>query len=361
MDERRFRLAETHLTEAVAEGRLLGAAMQVARNGKAMPVIAVGRRESAIDGAPVLMDTPFLIASITKPVVCAAVMKKVEEGCLSLSDRVAAHLPDFGRMNKESVTVRHLLTHTSGLPDMLPDNRALRQTHQSLSVFVDRICQVPLLFEPGTQISYQSCGIAILSALVEHLEDRTMPEILETDIFGPLGMEDSSLGINENTRNRISEVKIPEAADGGPGGTDWDWNSAYWHGFAAPWGGMFSTARDLTVLCQMFLNGGNWHGVRVLGNPAIRAMTRDQTSGMALLPESERRRQRWGLGWRIAEAALFGDLVSERAFGHGGATGTVVWMDPESGISFVLLTNHAEAAQTLRPKLSDVIAGALAD
>ncbi|MFT5365278.1 MAG: CubicO group peptidase (beta-lactamase class C family) [Candidatus Latescibacterota bacterium] len=359
ISEEKFSEAMALLNNTVADGQLMGAVMQVARNGKALPVVAVGQRELREGGEPVEQDTLFLIASITKPVVCAAVMKLIEQGRLCLDDRASDYLPQFGNRGKDAILLRHLLTHTSGLPDMLPDNQSLRQTHQPLSIFVDKMCDLDLLFEPGTNISYQSCGIAILSAVVEKLEGRPMPEILKSQFFDPLGLADSSLGKQMGRTDRISEIKIPKGGDGGGGGTDWDWNSDYWHGFGAPWGGMFTTATDLTTLCQMFLNGGSWKGVRVLGEATVRAMTQDQTREMPDLPASGKLRYRWGLGWRLRDAGLYGDLVSPRTFGHGGATGTVAWMDPESGVSFVLLTNQADAAKILRPRLSNVIASAV--
>lgn len=357
--EEQISKASLLLEDAVASGQLMGAVMQVARHGKALPVISVGRRHIEDVGKPVEQDTVFLIASITKPIVCAAVMKLVEQGRLCLNDRAADYLPAFGNRKKERITLRHLLTHTSGLPDMLPDNQALRQAHQPLSVFVEKMCDLDVLFEPGTQISYQSCGIAILSAIVEQVESGAMPEILRRQFFDPLNLVDSSLGVQSRCVDRVSEIVIPGESDGGGAGTDWDWNSAFWHGFAAPWGGMFTTAEDLTTLCQMFLNGGRWNGVRVLGDATVATMTQDQTSVAPDLSNREKLRQRWGLGWRLQDANLYGDLVSPRTFGHGGATGTVAWMDPESGVSFVLLTNQAEAAKVLRPRLSNVVASAV--
>lgn len=351
-----FVQAQALLDRAVDDGLLMGAVMQVARKGQALPVVAVGRRELSEAGALVAQDTLFLIASITKPIVCAMVMRLMEQGRVCLDDLAANYLPAFGHRGKEHITLRHLLTHTSGLPDMVPDNQALRQAHQPLSVFVEKMCNLDLLFEPGTRVSYQSCGIAILSAIVEKLEGRLMPDILRTALFDPLGLMDSSLGCGGLSRERISEIKMPANTDAGSGGTDWDWNSDYWHGFGAPWGGMFTTAEDLTILCQTFLNGGAWRDTRVLGDATVKAMTRDQTSGMANLSAEEKLRHRWGLGWRLQDAGLYGDLISPQTFGHGGATGTVAWMDPESGVSFVLLTNQADAAKVLRPRLSNIIA-----
>jgi CubicO group peptidase (beta-lactamase class C family) len=112
---------------------------------------------------------------------------------LGLHDRVAEVVPEFGNRGKEAIRVRHLLTHTSGLPDQLPKNHDLRAKHTPLSEFVKRICDLDLLFEPGTRISYQSTGIAILGEIVERLEGRSLCDVLRTLFFDPLGLVDTSL------------------------------------------------------------------------------------------------------------------------------------------------------------------------
>ncbi|MDP6039671.1 MAG: serine hydrolase domain-containing protein, partial [Candidatus Latescibacteria bacterium] len=162
------------LQSAVDANELMGGVLQVSRGGPALPVFCCGRRELSQGVASVVADTIFLIASITKPIVCASVVKLIEQGQVRLDDRVVYFVPEFGNRGKDAVTVRHLLTHTSGLPDMLPENHGLRAKHTPLSEFVAQMCDLDLLFEPGTRISYQSCGIAILGEIVERLEGRPL-------------------------------------------------------------------------------------------------------------------------------------------------------------------------------------------
>lgn len=346
------------LAKAVADGALMGAVLQVSRAGKVLPVAHFGRRQVKADGAAVEPDTLFLVASITKPIVCAALMRLVEQGHLGLGDSVADLVPEFGNRGKEAVQVRHLLTHTSGLPDMVPENQALRKQHAPLSAFIERICTLDLLFEPGTRISYQSCGIAMIGEIIERIEGRPVREVMREAMFAPLGLGDMSLGRQDGLRDRISEVQMPAQSDAGGGGTDWDWNSDYWHHFGAPWGGLFTTAADLTRFCQALLFGGALEGTRILGRATVAAMVRDQTSSLPDLPASEKMRQRWGLGWRIGDG-MYSDLTSPRTFGHSGATGTMVWMDPETEVTCVLLTNDPTGARKLRPLVSNAIAGAV--
>ena len=148
------------IQDAVERDDVLGAALQVSRNGVALPVACFGKR--TLEGAPIEEDTIFLVASISKPIVCAAVLHMVEQGRVCLDDRVVQYVPEFGANGKEEVTVRHLLTHTSGLPDMIPENHEYRAAHRPLRDFVARVCELKLIFQPGTRVSYQSMGIAML-------------------------------------------------------------------------------------------------------------------------------------------------------------------------------------------------------
>ena len=348
------------LEEAVVRGELMGAALQVSRGGVALPPACFGRRRLDPEGPSVEPNTVFLIASITKPIVAAAVMRLVERGEVCLDDTVAELVPEFGQAGKESVQVRHLLTHTSGLPDMLPENLTLRAEHATLDVFVQQICKVKLLFEPGTRISYQSCGIAMLGEIVQRVEATPIGVFLRRAFFEPLGLEDTSLGLRKrNTRE--SDVKIHSGEYGGADAVSWNWNSDYWRGFGAPWGGLLTTTAEMTALCQTFLYGGALNGISILNPATVAAMTADQTSAMPDLTRGDRLRQRWGLGWRLRDrvSSIFGDLTSDATFGHEGATGTVAWVDPETETTCVLFTNDPHGAASLRPRVSNAVAAAV--
>src|SRR4051812_46827108 len=160
--ERAFAL----MTRGTASGAWPAAALCVGRGGATVAPRVVGRQGPGPQAPPIRPDGLFLVASITKPVTATAVMMLVERGELALDDRVAEFVPTFAQNGKQDVRVRHLLTHTSGLPDMVPDNDALRAAHAPLSRFVDEIVRLPLLFPPGTQVRYQSMGIAMLAEVV---------------------------------------------------------------------------------------------------------------------------------------------------------------------------------------------------
>ncbi|MEZ4860892.1 MAG: serine hydrolase domain-containing protein [Caldilineaceae bacterium] len=358
-DPERLERVYHYVEQAVAGGRLPGAALQLARHGRPLPPHAFGRMSPDPDAPPVQPDTIFLTASVTKPMTVTALMVLVERGDLLLDDPVCAFLPEFGAQGKEAVTIRHLMTHTSGLPDMLPNNLALRQAHAPLAEFYCQIFAVPLDFAPGTNIQYQSCGTATLAAIAERITGVTFPAFLQQVLFGPLGMKDSALGVQDLPQARIAQVHVgPDMA-----GNDWGWNTPYWWNFGAPWGGMFSTVNDMWRCGQMFLNDGELDGVRVLSPATVQAMTADQTSGNPAIPAVVRAQHAWGLGWRRMPTSGWsygGNLLSPGSFGHGGATGTVVWVDPVHEVVCVLFTNEpAVQSEGLLGRVSNLVMAAV--
>lgn len=367
LDPQRLARATALLDQAHAAGQLPAAALLVARNGLAVAPHVVGRLSPDGDGPPATAETIFLVASITKPVTATAVMLLVERGELLLSDCVADYLPAFAANGKENIRVRHLLTHTSGLPDMLPDNVALREVHAPLSEFVRRTCEIAPDFAPGTRIQYQSKGIAVLGALVEVISGEPLPAFLQREIFAPLGMRDTALGAQGLDRTRMAQVHLPAEQVG----TNWHWNTDYWRNLGAPWGGMHTTVGDLFRFMQSFLDHGAYEGVRLLSPVTVAEMLRDQTTPMLRLTAADYRTlpwgQTWGLGWtligqRLPEPgrAFFGDLTSPATFGHAGATGCVAWADPTTGLLMILLsTEPAGLANGLFGRCSNLVAAAV--
>lgn len=349
----------TFLTAAVADGRWPGAAIQLGRAGRFLAPRAFGRMAPAADAPTMQPDTIFLTASVTKPVTVTAVMALVEQGRLLLDDPVYTIIPEFGNRGKEAITVRQLMTHTSGLPDMLPNNLQLRQAHAPLAEFYEQIFRLPLDFAPGTNIQYQSCGTATLAVIVERLTGMALPTFLQQTFFAPLGMQDTALGVQKLPQARIAHVNVGSDMIG----TDWGWNTPYWWNFGAPWGGMFSTVNDMARFCQMFLNGGILDGVRVLSRATVQAMTTDQTSSRPTIPAEVRAQQAWGLGWRRMPTSTWsygGNLLSPGSYGHGGATGTVVWVDPVLEVVCTLFTNEpAVKSEGLLGRVSNLVAAAV--
>jgi CubicO group peptidase (beta-lactamase class C family) len=254
---------------------------------------------------------------------------------LSLEDPVNKFIPEFRGGEKDRILLRHLLTHTSGLPDMLPENDALRKRHAPLKDFVAATCTTPLLFSPGTSVKYQSMGVLLAAEIVERISRRSLPEFLRDEIYRPLGMKDTSLGLGGRDLNETMQCQVEQQ-------NDWDWNSAYWRNLGPPWGGAHATAADVGRFLRYFADPNP----PVLKPATVAAMISDQNRGL---------NTPWGIGWMLRRG--LGKNSSPRTFGHSGSTGTLGWMDPEKGVSFVLLTTKPAAVsnRTLLSPVSDVI------
>jgi CubicO group peptidase (beta-lactamase class C family) len=216
------------------------------------------------------------------------------------------------------------------------------------------------LFPPGTQVNYQSMGIAMLAEVVHQITGIALHEFLRQEIFRPLGMHDTSLGWQPEKKSRLAAVRISPAQQR----TDWNWNTPYWLGFGAPWGGLITSPADFARFCQMMLSGGALDGARILSPATVRAMTSNQLAGMPQVPEEERRCRPWGLGWKLnwpAHSANFGDLLGPRTYGHWGATGTLCWIDPDAEAFCLLFTTQPQGDEgRFLARVSNVVAAAVA-
>lgn len=336
-----------------------GGAILVGRNGKVVAPRSFGRQGPEPDAPAIRPDSMFLMASITKPVTYMGAMRLVERGLLNLTDPVVRYVPEFKGAGKEHVLVRQLFTHTSGLPDMLPNDLALRKKNAPLQRFLDgAVMQTDLLFRPGTQVSYQSMGTAVVAEIVQRLSGKSIAEYLKREIFDPLGLESIGLGSKGFNRERLVRVETPDYQTDPKS----NWNSEYWQQLGAPWGGMFSTPEDFAVICQLLLNKGTWAGVRLLSPASVRAMTTNRLTEEPELPEAVARTRPWGLGWRLNHPGLsesWGDLLGKEVFGHTGATGTTVWIDPHAQGFCILLTSAVRSKAPWRlVHLSNAIAAA---
>ena len=350
----RLDLALELVREKVEGGTVPAAAAAVAQHGRMASAAAFGRRGPEADAPEVQIDSIFLLASLTKPIVCSGVILLVQDGQLALDQPVAEIVPEFGGQGKERVMVRHLLTHTSGLPDQLESNIALRERHAPLSDFVDAVCRLSLLFEPGTRVSYQSMGILMLQTIVERITGQRLRDWLRRSLFEPLGMADTTLGIPSSGMSRTVLATPSGDANYGDAQVDWGWNSSYWRDLGAPWGGLHSTIADLTC----FLSHVSCSTPGPLTLSARRAMIQDHIARMPGVGPEDKLAHRWGLGWMLGSPS-FGQLVSPRTFGHTGATGTLFWADPESGLTCVLLTNQPDRSQFLFQRFSNAVASSL--
>ncbi|HVX59505.1 MAG TPA: serine hydrolase domain-containing protein [Pirellulales bacterium] len=333
-----------------------GVAIAIGRHGRVVEPRFFGR-QGPEDDEPIRRDGAFLLASITKPVTYMAAMLLAERGQLSLADPVTEYLPEFASHHKEQTLLFHLFTHTSGLPDMLPNNLELRRQHAPLSRFVEATMHdVVPLFPPGTNLSYQSMGTLITAAIVEQIAGQPLPAFLEREVFSPLGMSSTSLGSGRLDPARLVRVRMPPEQ----AGTDFGWNSDYWRKLGSPWGGLFSTPDDFAAICQLMLGGGRLGDVSLLSSATVERMTTNRLHDLPELSEPLRRTQPWGLGWKInrsASADVFSDLLSSSAYGHWGATGTVCWIDPRrQGFCLLFATAPMSDSRRRLVRISNAVA-----
>jgi CubicO group peptidase (beta-lactamase class C family) len=361
LDPRRLESAFDRLEEWTSGPRpaIPGGAILVGRGGKTLPPRFFGRQTQAPSGPPIRQDAVFLMASLTKPIVYMGALMLVERGLLNLSDPVTRYIPEFAAHHKDPTLVVHLFTHTSGLPDMLENDRELRASHAPLSRFIEGAIRdtVPL-FPPGTDFSYQSMGTLVVAEIIQRITGQSIHEYLQRQIFQPLGLESTRLGSQGLDEARIVEVQTPDWH-----GPDFGWNSPYWRRLGAPWGTLFSTPEEFAVLCQLMLQGGAVGRVRLLSPGTVQQMTTSRLDDQADLPERVRRGSPWGLGWKINVPGSPGalcDLLGRQVFGHTGSTGNLVWLDPASGAFCILFTTAERARAPWRlVHLSNAVAAAV--
>lgn len=360
--ERASRVLET----AVETGTVPGAVALVRHRGEVVLHEAHGMAATAPDLRPMAPATVFDLASLTKPLVGAAVtLALVDRGALSLDQEVTGFLPELGGLRGAGVTFRRILSHTSGLPGWRPLYVWARDRAGVLEV-VDGLGPASA---PGSRFEYSDIAFLILGLALERAADRPLDELAAELVFDPLGLERTGyrpagppegFAVTEEGNafeRRMAEwagLEFPDWRTGFHPGEVNDGNTHYAMGGVSAHAGLFSDASELGILGEMWRGRGAWEGRRVLSRAVVEQATRDQAPGGA----------RRGLGWDLmksggptleeltrADAGFFpptespwsprpsGELLSGSAFGHTGFTGTSLWIDPERELVAVLLTN----------------------
>jgi CubicO group peptidase (beta-lactamase class C family) len=274
-------------------------------------------------------DAMFVLGSISKPINVTAVMTLFDQGKFRLDDHAKKFLPAFTGDGRDDVTIRHLLTHVSGLPDQLADNNDLRKRHASLKEFAEQTIRTRLGFAPGTRYQYSSMGILLATRIAEEISGSDILTLVDRGVFQPLGMKHSAQGLGrfklEEMVSCQKEGAAPESGSGDPQAKEWDWNSPYWRKLGAPWGGTHASAPDLGKFLGEFLGARG----KVVKPETARLMTKNHN------PTGLTSR---GLGFAVGrESGSPG--CSEQTFGHTGSTGTLCWADPASETICVVLTS----------------------
>jgi len=285
-------------------------------------------------------EAMFLLGSITKPMCMTALMTLYDAGEFKLDDPVRKFIPRFAGEGRDETTLRHLLTHTSGLPDQLPENAALRARHAPLSEFVEHALALPPGFRPGARYQYSSMGILLAAHVAERISGVEIRQFVERAVFQPLGMKHSALGLGRFARDQMvdcqTERAAPEAGGGDPAARNWDWNSPYWRALGAPWGGAHCSAADVGRFLEEFLRR---RGNAVSAATAELMVTNQNPAG--LVPR--------GLGFNVG-AGAGSPGCSDQTFGHTGSTGTLCWADPATQTICVVLTSLPSGAANPHPR-----------
>lgn len=337
MDGRQLEYIDAVVAEGLENRRMPGCVVLVGRHGKVVFLKAYGDRQIEPEREPMTTETVFDLASLTKPIATAtSIMRLVEQGKLRLSDRVADHLPEFGQNGKQRITVLHLLTHQGGL---IADN-PLGDYADGPEEAMRRIDALTPLAEPGERFIYSDVGFITLGRLVEKLSGQPLADVTRTQIFAPLGMTETGYLPDESLRKRAAPT---EERDGHAMRGEVHDPRAYHLGGVAGHAGLFSTAENLAIYAQMLLGGGTYEGMRILGPRTVAVMTTPVETPGGLR----------GLGWdmRTGYSSNRGELFSDRAFGHGGFTGTALWIDPQLDLFVIFLSNrvHPDGKGSVNP------------
>lgn len=320
------------MQEYVDKGRAAGVVTLVVKDGKVVHHGAVGYADLA-NQKPMKPDALFAIASMTKPIVATAVMMLQDEGKLSVNDPVSKYIPEFKDValkdggGVRAITIKDLMTHTSGVVGDQRNEGTLEET-------AIHMAGRPLGFEPGTKWTY-SPGLSICGRVVEVASGMPFEKFLETRIFRPLRMTDTTFAPTPKQRQRLAKLYQP-GKDGEPFAPAEHWIvDPSTTKSPNPSGGLYSTARDMGRFYQMVLNGGEIDGKRIVSEEAVREMTTIQTGELetGFTPGNG-----WGLGWCVVrEPQGVTSKLSPGTFGHGGAFGTQGWVDPKRKMIFVLM------------------------
>ena len=350
---------------AVLEGDVPGAVALVSRSGRVVGIRSYGKAMLTPESRPMKDGTIFDLASLTKPIAAAtSIMILVEAGSLRLDDKVSLFIPEFtgkAGANTDSVlldrkrgeiTIRQLLTHTSGLPAW----RLFYTECSSYDEVIGAICSTDLENEPGTMYLYSDLGYMLLGEIVKRVSSRPLDVFAEEEIFGPLGMENTMFNPPGELWDECAATEFCSWRGRVLVGEVHDEN-AYVMGGVSGHAGLFSTAEDLAIFAHMMLNRGEYGGKRILSPLSIDLMVKDQIGNLG----DE------GLGWftKSREFSSGGDLISESSYGHTGFTGTSIWMDPEEELVMILLTNRVHPTREnsahirLRPLFANSVAGAI--
>lgn len=331
------------MQEFVDRGEIAGVVTLVATRDRVLHLAASGKTDLATD-RKMRPDDIFWIASMSKPITAVCIGILADAGKLTFDDPVEKYLPEFAALKivengqpmtpARAMTLRDVLTHTSGLPEL---NR--RDPHLTLEQTSKQVAQTSLRFQPGSRWSYSTAGLDVMGRVVEVVSGMRFDRFLQTRLLDPLGMKDTSFWVPAGKKSRWAhsyqwvpeESKLRETTISYMYGTDVTDRERPPLGGA----GLFSTAEDVARFYQMMLNKGELQGRRVLTPATVAEMTRTQTGDLRTRPGMP-----WGLGFSVVEDPTAVDAnkpLSPGSFGHGGAYSTQSWADPAKNLIWIVM------------------------
>ena len=340
------------VAEEMEKGNFPGAVVLVGQGDKIPYHKSFGQEVIEPFTEPMTKDTIFDMASVSKPVGTAtSILILWDQGKIDLEEKVGKYLPEFVVNGKENVQIKHLLTHTSGLPAYTNAAELKKQYGQSCpDKVIEKICSFEAMNEPGETYRYSCLGYITLAKIVEVVSGQTIDEFAQENIFKPLKMKHTTYNPPPEWEQDIAATQIFD--DNLLRGFVHDPLAQLNAGISGN-AGLFTNARDLSIYCRMVLNGGTYKGVRILSPEAVRLLTTAQTHGRA-----------YGFGVSSSYSSAKGSYASEKAFCHTGYTGTSIVCDPESETFVIILANRVHpkddgSAKSVRIKVADIVFSSL--
>jgi len=323
---------ELLLQRAASRGLISGGVVVVGNGGGILSVTARGRLDNTKDAPALDERTIFDLASLTKVAATApAVMKLLDQGKLSLSDPLSRWFPEFrkGRTSRRQITVIELLTHTSGLTD-----KHLR-AGQSIDAVVRQAAGEKGLRAPGSHFRYADLNFILLAELVRRVSGKPLDLFCREQIYAPLGMGETMFSPPSNLYRELAPTLGGKKGERFYKGVPQDADARRLGGVAGH-AGLFSSARDLATYARLMLGRGTLDGKRIFSQRTISRMTAPHPCGRGSIER--------GLGWDMDSpfSAPKGALFSGKSFGHTGYSGSSIWIDPQSDLFVVLLTNRSD-------------------
>ncbi len=323
--------------QALTEKKMPGCVIAIGRHDRLVLLKAFGQRQLEPSSEVMTTDTIFDLASLTKPIATAtSVMLLIERGKLRLDDPVAKHWPEFANNGKDKITVEHLLIHTGGL---IADNK-IADYLQGPEKAWSNIASLKPLAEPNVKFIYSDVGFEVLGKLVENISGQSLAEFSKANLFDPLGMTETDYKPKPELRSRVAptEKRNGEFIRG-----EVHDPRAHLLGGIAGHAGLFSTAEDLAQYAAAMVRKGQLGDTRIMTEATWSEMTRPRTVSSG----------KRSLGWdmQTGYSSNRGATMSAHAFGHGGFTGTSLWIDPDTGLFVIFLSNrvHPDGNGSVNP------------